>query len=63
MPTLTKQILLKVSPELDDLIDQAFSKHLKDTGEYITRSDFIRRMLIAQCNLELSENPENNINE
>jgi Arc/MetJ-type ribon-helix-helix transcriptional regulator len=45
MPTLTKQILLKVSPELSDLIDKTFSQHLKDTGEYISRSDYIRRAI------------------
>ena len=46
---LSKQILLKISPEINDLIDKAFTKHLKATGEYISRSDFIRRMIVAQC--------------
>lgn len=55
MPTLSKQIVIKVSPELDELITQAFSKHLKETGEYISRSDYIRRILQAQCSLELTE--------
>jgi Arc/MetJ-type ribon-helix-helix transcriptional regulator len=55
MSNLTKQILLKVSPELDDLIDQAFSKHLKKTGEYLTRSDYIRRILQKQCTTEMKE--------
>lgn len=49
MPILSEQILLKLSPELDKLIDDAFSKHLKETGEYITRSDYIRRILQAHC--------------
>jgi hypothetical protein len=55
MPILSKQILLKMSPELRDLVDQAFSKHLKETGEYITRSDFIRRILETHCTQELSK--------
>jgi Arc/MetJ-type ribon-helix-helix transcriptional regulator len=45
MQTLTKQILVRISAELDALIDQTFSKHLKETGEYITKSDYIRRAL------------------
>jgi hypothetical protein len=53
MQTLSKQILVRVSQELDDLITQAFSQHLKETGEYCSRSDYIRRMLQAQCELEL----------
>jgi hypothetical protein len=55
MPTLSKQIVIKVSPELDELITQAFSKHLKETGEYISRSDYIRRILQAECSSELIE--------
>lgn len=51
MPTLNKQILLKVSSEFDELIDQTFSQHLKDTGEYISRSDYIRRMLAFSISL------------
>jgi Arc/MetJ-type ribon-helix-helix transcriptional regulator len=44
-PKLSKQMVIKISLELDDLITQAFSQHLKDTGEYLSRSDYIRRML------------------
>jgi hypothetical protein len=58
MSVLSKQILLKVSPELDDLIDRAFSKHLKKTGEYITRSDYIRRILQEQCLIKVVEDLE-----
>lgn len=45
MPTLSKQLLIRVSDELDELITQAFSKYLKETGEYISRSDYIRRAI------------------
>jgi hypothetical protein len=43
MQKLTKQILLKISPELNKSIDVAFSQYLKNTGEYITKAEFIRR--------------------
>jgi hypothetical protein len=56
--SLTKQLLIRISPELDELITQAFSKHLKETGEYISRSDYIRRILQAQCSSELVDNGE-----
>jgi Arc/MetJ-type ribon-helix-helix transcriptional regulator len=49
MSALSEQILLKISPELDKLIDDAFSKQLKETGEYISRSEYIRRILQAHC--------------
>ena len=52
---LPLQILLKVSDELNSAIDAAFSKHLKKTGEYCTRSEFIRRMLDAQCEVEMGK--------
>lgn len=55
MPILSKQIVIKVSPELDKLITKAFSKHLKETGEYLSRSDYIRRILQTQCSSELIE--------
>jgi len=58
MPTLSKQLVLKISPELDELITQAFSKHLKETGEYISRSDYIRRILQEQCSLEVEPKQE-----
>lgn len=45
MPTLSKQLLIKISPELDELITQAFSQYLKNTGEYSSRSDYIRRAI------------------
>lgn len=50
---LSEQILLKLSPELSDLINKAFTNHLKKTGEYISRAEFVRRMIEAQSKLEL----------
>lgn len=49
MPELTKQILLKISPELDDLIDQGLSLRLKEFGKPITKSEFIRQILTNAC--------------
>jgi hypothetical protein len=46
---LTKQYLIRLSPELDEMIDEAFSKHLKKTGEYIAKSEFVRRLLQEAC--------------
>lgn len=47
MQKLTKQILLKITPELNKSIDVAFSQYLKNTGEYITKAEFIRRSVEA----------------
>jgi hypothetical protein len=52
---LSEQYLLRVSPILVALIDEAFSKHLKKTGEYISKSEFIRNILQTQCNLVLGK--------
>jgi hypothetical protein len=49
MPKLSKQILLKLSPKLDSLIDLALSKRLKITGIPITKSEFIRQLLEFAC--------------
>lgn len=49
MAELTKQILLKISPELDDLIDRGLSLRLKEFGEPISKSEFIRQILISAC--------------
>jgi hypothetical protein len=38
-----------MSPELVELIDEAFSIHLKKTGQYITKAEFIRGILEKQC--------------
>ena len=51
----TNQVLLKLTPELDAVIEKAFKQHLKETGEYITRSEYMRRMLKLQTDLQLSE--------
>jgi len=52
---LTDKILLKLTPELNKSIDDAFSKYLKETGAYISRSNFIRKILQSYCELQLSE--------
>lgn len=49
MAKLTTQLLIKISPELDVQIDEAFKKHLKKTGEYITKSEFLRRIIEGGC--------------
>ena len=46
---MTKQYLLKMPPSLMDLIDAAFSKHLKKTGKYTTKAEFIRSILRDKC--------------
>jgi len=56
MSALNKQLLIRVSDELDELITRAYSKHLEKTGEHITRSDYVRKILEEQCSLALSEN-------
>lgn len=55
MSVLNKQLLIRVSDELDELITRAYSKYLGETGEHITRSDYVRRILQTQCSLELDE--------
>jgi hypothetical protein len=49
MKKLTVQYLLKMTPELMRLIDTAFSEFLKKTGEYITKAEYVRRVLEFQC--------------
>lgn len=49
MAKLTKQLLIKIAPELDERIEEAFKKHLKKTGEYITKSEFLRRIIEGGC--------------
>ena len=56
MSALNKQLLIRVSDELDELITRAYSKYLEITGEHISRSDYIRRVLQTQCSLVLVEN-------
>lgn len=46
---MTKQYLLKMTPELMKMIDEAFSVYLKQTGKYITKAEYIRNILEAQC--------------
>ena len=54
MSALNKQLLIRVSDELDELITRAYSKYLGETGEHITRSDYVRRVIEAQCSSELA---------
>lgn len=49
MAKLDKQILLKISPELNEKIDKAFGQFLKNTGKYITKAEFIRRAIEKEC--------------
>jgi hypothetical protein len=53
MPEKTKQLLLKMMPELEETIDNAFSEYLKLTGNSITKAEYIRRILNQKCKLEL----------
>jgi len=52
---LSEQILLKLTPELSELITKAFSKHLKDSGEYISRAEYLRKMIEEKCQMELGK--------
>jgi hypothetical protein len=53
MTNLTQQIVLKISPELDGLLDKAFDKSRQETGNPPTRSDYIRSVLERHCLSEL----------
>lgn len=55
MTNLTQQIVLKISPELDTLLDKAFDKSVQETGNPPTRSDFIRSALEIYCHSQLKE--------
>jgi hypothetical protein len=55
---LSEQYLLKLTPSLVQLIDDAFSQYLKKTGKYISRAEFIRNILQAQCNKTLGKSNE-----
>ena len=54
MSALNKQLLIRISDELDELITRAYSKYL-GTNEHISRSDYVRRILQAQCATEVKE--------
>lgn len=56
MSKLTQQLLLKMTPELNALIDKAFEQYLKQTGKYITRAEFIRGLIEQQCGENLERN-------
>lgn len=59
MKKLSVQYLLKMTPELMALIDNAFSTHLKKTGEYITKAEYIRKILEKQCSSTLGDQNNN----
>lgn len=64
VPELSKQILLKISPELANTIDVAFSEHLKATGDItITKAEYIRRILQKECQKKVKQrnNKKNSI--
>ena len=72
MPELTKQILIKMTPEMDERIQKKYSEYLT-TGNFITKSEFIRCLidealndrelsydeicLLADFNRDLKNNP------
>ena len=56
MSILNKQLLIRVSDELDELITRAYSKFLGDTGEHISRSDYVRSILHDHCEMVLDPN-------
>ena len=53
MTNLTQQIVLKITPELDALLDKAFAKSVHETGNPPTRSDYIHNTLEINCKFEL----------
>ena len=50
----TDQYLLKMTPSLTQIIDQAFSKYLQKTGAYITKAEYIRKILEEYCKKEIA---------
>lgn len=55
MTNLTQQIVLKISPELNSLLDKAFEKSVQETGNPPTRSDYVRSILEKHCVSELKQ--------
>lgn len=45
MAKLSKQLMIKVSPKLFNDITKSFSKYLKQTGDPITKAEYIRKIL------------------
>ena len=45
----TKQLILRITPELSQKIDAAFFAYLKKTEKYITKAEYIRDILETQC--------------
>lgn len=56
MTSLTVQLVLKITPELDKQIDAAFDVAKEHgTSKALTRTDYIREALEKQCAIELIE--------
>jgi len=49
MKNKTKQLILRITPELSKTINDAFFVYLKKTGKYITKAEYIRGILETQC--------------
>jgi hypothetical protein len=49
MKKKTKQLVLRLTPELMKMIDEAFFLYLKKTNKYITKAEYIRAILETQC--------------
>lgn len=45
----TKQLMLKMTNEQEKVIDVAFIAYLQATGEPITRSEYVRRLIMEGC--------------
>lgn len=52
----SEQLMLKIEPKLDKMIDDALIKHTMETGEIINRTEYLRRIIEIYCSFELSEN-------
>ena len=44
---LEKQILLKVTPEMDDMITVKWVEYMNNSKKHITRNEFIRKILVV----------------
>jgi hypothetical protein len=53
MTNLTVQLVLKIEPEVDAKIDQAFIVAKERGSDVITRTDYIRKAISEYCNQEL----------
>ena len=56
MKKKTKQLVLRLTPELMKTIDEAFFMFLKKTNKYITKAEYIRSLLEKQCEKTIGNN-------